>query len=90
MRAPRSSKASYPHGTCQILLTHSQQIGLAISDLIGEPQAWRANQLREVWEIERLYSDLSSKTPEDKQRSLHVLTVCRIVQSDGRHRESEP
>ncbi len=64
----------YPHGSCQILLSHSQQLVGAIGDLIGETEATAlASQLKEVWEIERLYGELSSKTPEEKQRSLHVL-----------------
>ena len=64
----------YPHGSCQILLTHSQQMVPAIGDLIGVQQATDlGNQLHEVWEIERLHSELGAKPPEEKQRSLHVL-----------------
>jgi hypothetical protein len=64
----------YPHGTCQILLSHSQQMVPAIGDLIGIQQATElGNQLHEVWEIERLHGELGSKPPDEKQRSLHVL-----------------
>lgn len=64
----------YPHGTCQILLSHSQQMVPAIGDLVGVPQATGlGNQLREVWEIERLHAELGSKPPKERERSLHVL-----------------
>jgi hypothetical protein len=64
----------YPHGTCQILLTHSQQMVAAIGDLVGVQQATElGGQLHEVWEIERLHGELDSKSPDEKQRSLHVL-----------------
>ena len=64
----------YPHGTCQILLLHSQQMVPAIGDLVGVPQATElGNQLREVWEIEGLHAELGSKPSQERRRSLHVL-----------------
>lgn len=70
-------KGNYPHGTCQTLLSHSQQMVPAIGDLIGEQQANElAGQLKEVWEIESLFKELDPKPPEEKQRSLHVLDQC--------------
>jgi uncharacterized protein DUF4231 len=63
-----------PHGICQTLLLHSQQMGQAIGDLVGEPQATElGSQLREVLETGQLHAELGSKPPEEKQRSLHVL-----------------
>lgn len=67
-------KGEYPHGSCQILLSHSQQMIPAIGDLIGVKQATElGDQLHEVWQIERLHSELQSTPPQEKQRSLHVL-----------------
>lgn len=64
----------YPHGTCQILHTHSQEIVPAIGDLIGEQKAKElGSQLHEVWQIERLHAELGSKPEDEKKRSLHVL-----------------
>jgi hypothetical protein len=63
-----------PHGICQTLLLHSKQMGQEIGDLVGEPQAAElGSQLREVLETEQLHAELSSKPPEEKQRSFHVL-----------------
>jgi|NOAtaT_5_FD_contig_91_1631636_length_737_multi_4_in_0_out_0_2 hypothetical protein len=64
----------YPHGTCQILLSHSNQMEQAIGDLIGERKARDlGNQLEEVKEIESLYDELNSKPEKERTRSLHVL-----------------
>ena len=64
----------YPHGTCQILLSHSNQMEQAIGDLIGKQEAIDlGNQLREVWEIENLHSELNPKPEKERKRSLHVL-----------------
>lgn len=63
----------YPHGKCQELLTHSQQMAQAIGDLIGRDKAEDlGNQLKEVGEIERLHGELQ-KSEAERARSLHVL-----------------
>lgn len=65
---------TYPHGKCQELLSHSQHMEAAIGDLIGESQARELGaQLGEVYEVERLYSELGSETDPDRQRKLSVL-----------------
>jgi len=64
----------YPHGTCQMLLTHSQQIESSIGDLVGNQQAAElGSQLHEVWQIERLHSELGSQPQEERKRNLQVL-----------------
>jgi hypothetical protein len=46
----------------------------AIGDLIGKQEAINlGNQLKEVWEIELLYSEFGSKPEQENKRSLHVL-----------------
>ena len=65
---------NYPHGTSQILLSHSQQMEAAICDLVGKQEATAlAAQLEEVHQIERLHGELGAQTPPEKERSLHVL-----------------
>ncbi len=67
-------QGTYPHGKCQELLTHSQNMEAAIGDLIGESLAKDlASQLAEVYEVERLYAELSSDADSDRQRKLSVL-----------------
>lgn len=67
-------QGQYPHGGCQVLLTHSQMMEQAIGDLVGEVRAREiANQLREVWEIERLHAEMGAMSPPEKQRSLDAL-----------------
>jgi hypothetical protein len=64
----------YPHGKCQELLSHSQHMEAAIKDIIGDQQASDlSNQLKEAWEIERLYGELNSKPENERERSLNVL-----------------
>ncbi len=64
----------YPHGSCQELLSHSQSMEAAIGDLVGNMKAANlGNQLKEVWEIEQLYSELSGRTKPERERKLEVL-----------------
>ena len=64
----------YPHGKCQELLVHSQHMEAAIGDLVGVQQAGDlGRQLKEVWEIERLYGELQGVAPVEKERKLSVL-----------------
>jgi hypothetical protein len=64
----------YPHGKCQELLLHSQQMEAAIGDLIGKQQAADLGlQLKEVWQIERLYGELQGLPPVERERKLSVL-----------------
>ncbi len=63
-----------PYGKCQELLRHSQQMEAAIGDLIGVHEAGDlGRQLREAWEIERLYGELDSAAPTERERKLSVL-----------------
>jgi hypothetical protein len=64
----------YPHGKCQEILLHSEQMEAAIGDLIGEVLARDlASQLAEVHQVERLYGELSTYTDADKLRKLNLL-----------------
>lgn len=64
----------YPHGKCQVLLTHSQHMEAAIGDLIGKAQAAELGaQLAEVYEIERLHAELSETDDAERLRKLDVL-----------------
>ena len=64
----------YPHGKCQELLMHSQHMEAAIGDLIGAQQAGDlGRQLKEVWEIELLFGELSCAAPTERERKLSVL-----------------
>ena len=64
----------YPGGKCAELFAHSQQMEAAIGDLIGEARARElAAQLQEIWEIERLFGELSADTPPERTRKLSVL-----------------
>jgi hypothetical protein len=64
----------YPHGKCQELLMHSQNMEAAIGDLIGTQQALDlAQQLKEVWQIEQLYGELQGTAQTERERRLSVL-----------------
>jgi hypothetical protein len=64
----------YPHGKCQELLSHSQNMESAIGDLVGESLARDLGaQLKEVWEIEQLFGELKSTAPSERERKLSVL-----------------
>ena len=64
----------FPHGKCQELLIHSQNMEAAIGDLIGETTARDlALQLAEVHRIEQLYSELIVNTETERKRKLSVL-----------------
>jgi hypothetical protein len=64
----------YPHGTCQIMLTHSEQMVPTIGDLITDKKAGQlADQLKEIWKIEQLYNELQSKSQTERERNLQVL-----------------
>lgn len=64
----------YPHGKCQELFTHSQLMETAIGDLVGQKRAGDlGNQLKEVWQIEQLFGELSSNTNEERMSRLSVL-----------------
>lgn len=64
----------YPHGTCQELLSHAENMVQAIGDLIGEAKATElADQLKEVWQVEQLYGQLQSEPPEQRDKSLATL-----------------
>lgn len=64
----------YPHGSCQELLTHAEALESVIGDLVGKRKAANlAAQLKEVWEIERLHSELGKKTAGARAKNLEVL-----------------
>ena len=64
----------YPHGSCQELLAHAEHMVQAVGDLIGEAKAAAlADRLKEVWQIEKLYGQLQSAPPEQRDRSLGTL-----------------
>lgn len=64
----------YPHGKCEELFMHSQQMGAAIGDLIGQAQADDlGTRLKEVWEIEQLYGELGSQSQQERDRRLDTL-----------------
>jgi len=75
----------YPHGTCQILLSHSNQMEQAIGDLIGKQEAIDlGKQLRQVWEIENLHREFDPKPEQERKRSLHVLDqVAGLFRATG-------
>jgi hypothetical protein len=65
---------AYPHGKCEEILAHSQHMEAAIGDLVGVPKAQElAAQLREVWEVELLFSELRSDPEPERDRKLSVL-----------------
>ena len=67
-------QGSYPHGKCQELFVHSQNMEAAIGDLVGQPLAQALGaQLAEVYEIERLHAELGADTDDERQRKLSVL-----------------
>ena len=67
-------QGTYPHGKCQELLVHSQNMAEAIGDLVGQAQAQElGTQLAEVHDIERLYGELGTDTDTDRLRKLSVL-----------------
>lgn len=64
----------YPGGKCAELFAHAQIMEAAIGDLIGEAKAKElAAQLKEIWEIERLFGELKSDPLAEKTRKLSVL-----------------
>jgi hypothetical protein len=67
------SQGIYPQGKCQELLCHSKNMEAAIGDLVGKKATELGNQLEEVYDIERLYSELNSKTDSEPERSQNVL-----------------
>ena len=67
-------QGNYPHGKCQELFVHSQNMEAAIGDLVGQPLAQALGaQLAEVYEIERLHAELGADTDDERQRKLSVL-----------------
>ena len=67
-------QGNYPHGKCQELFVHSQNMEAAIGDLVGQPLAQALGaQLAEVYEIERLHAELGADTEPERQRKLSVL-----------------
>jgi hypothetical protein len=67
----------YPHGKCQELLIHSQNMEAAIGDLIGEATARDLGlQLAEVHQIEQLYGELATDTETGRNRKLTVLDLA--------------
>jgi len=67
----------FPGGKCAELFAHSQQLSAAIGDLIGIAKAEElAAQLQEIWEIERLFAELQSDAPPERERKLLVLDAA--------------
>ena len=53
----------YPHGFCQVLLSHAEQMVPAIGNLVGAEKASElAHQLHDVWQIENLRPNQSKRS----------------------------
>lgn len=67
-------QGQYPHGKCQELFVHAQNMEAAIGDLVGKVRALElADQLREVHNIERLHAEFSTLDNPQRERSLAAL-----------------
>ena len=67
-------QGTYPHGKCQELFVHSQNMAAAIGDLVGLPLANALGaQLAEVHEIERLHAELGADSDAERVRKLDLL-----------------
>jgi len=70
-------QGQFPHGRCQELFVHGQNMTAAIGDLVGERRALELQaQLMEVWDIERLFGELSSADDDQRTRSLDTLDLA--------------
>lgn len=63
-------KGVYPHGKCEELRFHAENMERTIGDLIGQKQAQDfSNKVMEVWEIERMHEELGRMDDKRQRRS---------------------
>ena len=68
-------KGEYPHGKCEELRFHAENMSKTIGDLIGVGEAEHyAGKVLQVWEIERMHAELSDLHDEkERENKLHML-----------------
>lgn len=60
-------RGEYPHGKCEELRFHAENMVPTIGDLVGQDTAREyADKVMDVWEIERMHAELDSM--QDKQQ----------------------
>lgn len=65
-------KGDYPHGQCAQLSRHAEQMKDAIGSVVKDVDKYAA-KVREVWEIEQLYGELSPLTEKERAEKLKKL-----------------
>ncbi|HBH49221.1 MAG TPA: hypothetical protein DDX98_11300 [Bacteroidales bacterium] len=64
-------KGDYPHGMCEELRTHAEQMEDTIDSAVGKAKAADyAKRVLEVWEIEKVYGELDSLTTDAEREAL--------------------
>jgi hypothetical protein len=68
------ARGVYPHGRCEELRVHAENMKAVIGDLIGDDLAGQyAAKVLQVWEIERMPAELLGKDEAERERQLHLL-----------------
>ncbi len=62
----------YPAGQCQHLLVHAEQMEETIGDLVPNAKQY-ADKVKQVWQIEQLYGELSTLSDDDRRAKLRLL-----------------
>ncbi|MDT7044304.1 hypothetical protein [Candidatus Nitronereus thalassa] len=67
-------KGEYPHGKCEELRFHAQNMKETIGDLIGQDKAEEySDRVMQVWQIEGMHAQLGTANEQDKDKQLHIL-----------------